>query len=166
VLARRRLVGDAPPITQSAAPRPHPLAILALANDHGVTRLRELRRSIDRSKRPALRAVGDIGTVHRDVERGCHALLDFLAGWIQHNRFSIKHSEGGDGGAASTGGRWEEDEPAYRYGHDLRGRPEYRGRASSEAEPDVRRDWESRYPDAPWDRARERIRDTWEDTTT
>jgi uncharacterized protein (TIGR02271 family) len=65
----------------------------------------------------------------------------------------------------SAGGRWEADEPAYRYGYDLRRRPEYRGRAWSEVEPDVRRDWESHYPDAPWDRARERIRETWEDTT-
>ena len=66
----------------------------------------------------------------------------------------------------TTGGRWEEDEPAYRYGYDLRGRPEYRGRSWNEVEPEVRQDWERRNPSTPWDRARERIRDTWEDTTS
>jgi uncharacterized protein (TIGR02271 family) len=64
---------------------------------------------------------------------------------------------------ARSGGRWEEDEPAYRYGYDLRNRSEYRGRGWSEVEPDVRRDWETRNPNTPWDRARESIRETWED---
>ena len=66
----------------------------------------------------------------------------------------------------NTGGRWEEDEPAYRYGHELRNRAEYRGRRWNEVEPEVRRDWERRNPNTPWDRARERIRDTWDDPTT
>jgi uncharacterized protein (TIGR02271 family) len=66
----------------------------------------------------------------------------------------------------SRGGRWEEDEPTYRYAHGLRSRPEYRGRAWGDIESDVRQDWERRNPNTPWDRARERIRETWEDTTT
>ncbi len=66
----------------------------------------------------------------------------------------------------NTGGRWEDDEPAYRYGYGLRDRPEYRGRAWSDVESDVRQDWERRNPSAPWERAREGIRDTWDDTTT
>jgi uncharacterized protein (TIGR02271 family) len=66
----------------------------------------------------------------------------------------------------SSGGRWEEAEPAYRYGYDLRNRPEYRGRRWDEVEPDVRRDWERRNPNTPWDRARDRIRETWDETTT
>ena len=65
-----------------------------------------------------------------------------------------------------AGGRWEEDEPAYRYGYGLRGRPEYRGRRWDEVEAEVRQDWERRHPNTPWDRARERIRETWEETTT
>jgi uncharacterized protein (TIGR02271 family) len=65
----------------------------------------------------------------------------------------------------STGGRWEEDEPAYQYGHELRNRAEYRGRGWDEVEPDLRRDWERRNPNTPWDRARERIRETWDDKT-
>ena len=63
----------------------------------------------------------------------------------------------------TAGGRWEEHEPAYRYGYALRNRPEYRGRSWSQVEPDLRRDWETRNPNTPWDRARESIRETWED---
>jgi uncharacterized protein (TIGR02271 family) len=65
----------------------------------------------------------------------------------------------------NTASRWEDVEPVYRYGHELRGRPEYRGRGWDELEPDFRRDWEKRYPNTSWDRAREGIRDAWEDVT-
>jgi uncharacterized protein (TIGR02271 family) len=65
----------------------------------------------------------------------------------------------------SSATRWEDVEPVYRYGHELRARPEYRGRRWDELEPDFRRGWEQRYPNTPWDRAREGIRDTWEDAT-
>jgi uncharacterized protein (TIGR02271 family) len=66
----------------------------------------------------------------------------------------------------STGGRWEEDEPAYRYAYELRSRPEYRGRRWDEVEPDLRRDWQRRNPNTPWDRAGERIHDTWDEAAT
>jgi uncharacterized protein (TIGR02271 family) len=65
-----------------------------------------------------------------------------------------------------AGSRWGDVEPVYRYGHELRGRPEYRGRRWDELEPEFRRDWEQRYPNTPWDRAREGIRDAWEDATS
>jgi uncharacterized protein (TIGR02271 family) len=67
---------------------------------------------------------------------------------------------------SGNSGRWEEDEPAYRYAYELRNRPEYRGRRWDEVEPELRRDWERRNPNTPWDRARERIRETWDDATT
>jgi uncharacterized protein (TIGR02271 family) len=65
----------------------------------------------------------------------------------------------------STGGRWEDYEPNYRYGYEMRSRPEYRGRSFSEVEPSMRSDWERRYPNSPWDRARENIRETWDEPT-
>jgi len=67
------------------------------------------------------------------------------------------------GNAAS---RWEDVEPVYRYGHELRSRPEYRGRRWDELEPEFRRDWVGRYPNAPWDHAREAVRDAWEDAAS
>jgi uncharacterized protein (TIGR02271 family) len=60
------------------------------------------------------------------------------------------------------GGRWEEYEPGYRYAWEMRSDPRYRDRAWSEAEPELRQDWEARYRDKPWDRAADVIRDAWE----
>ena len=65
-----------------------------------------------------------------------------------------------------SGGRWEEHEPSYRYGYEMRSRPEYRGRSFDDVEPSVRSDWERRHPDTPWDRARDTVRETWEETTS
>jgi uncharacterized protein (TIGR02271 family) len=66
----------------------------------------------------------------------------------------------------SSGGRWEDYEPGYRYGHELRSRPEYRGRGWTEIEPQLERDWTQRNPSTPWDRVRESVRDTWETATS
>jgi uncharacterized protein (TIGR02271 family) len=68
--------------------------------------------------------------------------------------------------SGSTGGRWEDYEPSYRYGYEMRSRPEYRGRRFDDVEPGMRSDWQRRYPNTPWDRARENIRETWDDKTT
>jgi len=54
---------------------------------------------------------------------------------------------------------------AYRYGHEMRERPEYRGRSWSEVEPEFERDWKRRHPDTPWERAQESVRQTWENRT-
>jgi uncharacterized protein (TIGR02271 family) len=66
----------------------------------------------------------------------------------------------------SSGGRWEDYEPGYRYGHELRSRSEYRGRGWTEIEPQLERDWAQRNPSTPWDRVRESVRDTWEHATS
>jgi len=63
----------------------------------------------------------------------------------------------------TSGERWEDVEPAYRYGYDMHANPTYRGRSWSEAEPELRRDWETRYRDRPWDRFGSHVRDTWDD---
>ena len=65
----------------------------------------------------------------------------------------------------TQGGRWEDVEPSYEYGYGLREQPQYRGRSWSEIEPEVQRDWTRTHPDTPWDRARQGIRDTWENVT-
>ena len=66
----------------------------------------------------------------------------------------------------TTGGRWEDYEPAYSYGWNMRDRAEYRGRSWTDVEPEFQRDWSTRHPETPWDRARESVRETWEDVTT
>jgi len=62
----------------------------------------------------------------------------------------------------SNGSRWEDYEPGYRYGYELRNRPEYQGRQWADIEPEVQRDWTGRNPTSPWDRVRESVRETWE----
>jgi uncharacterized protein (TIGR02271 family) len=66
----------------------------------------------------------------------------------------------------TAGGRWEEYEPGYRYGYELRSRPEYRGRQWSDLEPELERDWTRRNPSSPWARVRESVRETWENATS
>ena len=51
--------------------------------------------------------------------------------------------------AGSSGDRWEEAEPAYRYGYEMRGRPEYRQRAWADVEPEIQRDWTQPYVASP-----------------
>ncbi|HEX9117645.1 MAG TPA: hypothetical protein VGA61_16365, partial [Anaerolineae bacterium] len=56
-------------------------------------------------------------------------------------------------------------EPGYRFGYDLAGMDQYRGRHWSEIEPDARRDWERTQTEKPWDKIREAVRHGWERTT-
>jgi uncharacterized protein (TIGR02271 family) len=86
-----------------------------------------------------------------------------VRGW---NEAMPRYRQRWEGRYGSTGGRWEDYEPSYRYVYDIRSRPEYRGRAWNDVEPQLRSDWERRYPNTPWDRARETVREAWEDVTT
>ena len=65
----------------------------------------------------------------------------------------------------STGARWEDAEPGYRYGYNMRSQPQYRGRSWADVEPEFQRDWSQRNPGTPWDRAKESVRESWENTT-
>ncbi len=65
----------------------------------------------------------------------------------------------------SQGGRYEDYEPAYRFGSDLRSNDTYRGRKWNEIEPELRRDWESRNAGSPWEKAKDAVRHAWERAT-
>lgn len=65
---------------------------------------------------------------------------------------------------ASSGGRYEDYEPAYRYGATLRGDTRYSGRDWAAVEPDVRRDWEAREP-GTWEKIKDSVRYGWERVT-
>jgi uncharacterized protein (TIGR02271 family) len=67
---------------------------------------------------------------------------------------------------ASTGDRYEDYEPAYRYGHSLSSDERYRGRSWDEVEPEFQRDWESRYPGSTWERFKAAVRHGWERMTS
>jgi stress response protein YsnF len=67
---------------------------------------------------------------------------------------------------ASSGARYEEYQPAYRYGYDLAAGERYAGRSWEDIESDARREWESRNPDSAWDRVKASVRHAWERVTS
>jgi hypothetical protein len=58
---------------------------------------------------------------------------------------------------------YEQYEPAYRYGYDLRKGEPGRGRSWDEVEPEARRRWEEQQP-GTWEQYRDAVRHSWENT--
>jgi stress response protein YsnF len=67
---------------------------------------------------------------------------------------------------ASLGGAYEDYEPAYRYGSDMRASSSYRNSSWDDAENTLRRDWESRYPQSAWEKFKAAIRHGWDRITS
>lgn len=65
---------------------------------------------------------------------------------------------------AAAGDRWEDYEPAYRWGDTMRDDPRYRGRAWDEVEPELRSDWEGRQA-GTWERFKAAVRHAWDRMT-
>ena len=68
--------------------------------------------------------------------------------------------------AYGSQGRWEDYEPMYRYGYDQHASGRYSGRSWAQVEPELRKDWSSRYPNQPWDRAGNAIKHAWDHLTS
>jgi uncharacterized protein (TIGR02271 family) len=83
-----------------------------------------------------------------------------LGGW---DEVSPRYRERWQQRHGTSGRRWEDDEHGYRYGWEMRNRPEYRDRPFNEVEPELRRDWETRHADRPWAGHSESVRSIWED---
>jgi hypothetical protein len=66
---------------------------------------------------------------------------------------------------AASGERWQDYEPAYRYGDELQSDARYMGRGWDEVEPDLRSDWQSRNA-GPWEKFKGAIRHGWERMTS
>ena len=66
---------------------------------------------------------------------------------------------------SSSGGAYEDYQPAYRYGGELGSNQRYRGRSWSDIESDARRNWESSNPDGGWERFKSAVRRGWERTS-
>jgi len=58
----------------------------------------------------------------------------------------------------SLGGRYEDYAPAYQYGEWASGSDVYRNRSWDQVEPELRTDWETRYPGSAWERFKESVR--------
>jgi hypothetical protein len=63
---------------------------------------------------------------------------------------------------AGQGARYEEFDPAYRFGHALASDSRYEGRSWVEIEPEARAEWERRDPQGAWDRFKMAVRHAWE----
>lgn len=110
------------------------------------------------------RVVQDTQPVSAEVRRE-RAVIDRegdvdVRGWDQNR---MRYQQRFQQRFGTAGGRWEDAEPAYRYGYGYRSDPRYRGQSFSEAEPELRRGWESRFSGRPWDRSRDYVRDAWEE---
>ena len=66
----------------------------------------------------------------------------------------------------STGGRFEDYDPAYRYGRSMAGSDTYRGRPWDEVEPDLRSNWEHTYPQSAWENFKDAVRHGWNRLTS
>jgi hypothetical protein len=70
-----------------------------------------------------------------------------------------------DSNYGSLGERYDDYEPAYRYGSTLAGDSRYTGRSWDEFESDARIDWESAHPGSAWERFKGAVRHAWERAT-
>jgi uncharacterized protein (TIGR02271 family) len=66
----------------------------------------------------------------------------------------------------SSEGRYEDYEPAYRYGSSMARHDSYRGRSWDDAEPTLRSDWETRNPGSAWERFKAAVRHGWDRMTS
>jgi hypothetical protein len=81
--------------------------------------------------------------------------------WDEHrDYFRMQHGETYGG---TTG--FDEYEPAYRYGWDVGHSGRHRGRSWNDVEPELRTDWDRRYPNGGWERFKAAVRRGWERTS-
>jgi hypothetical protein len=61
----------------------------------------------------------------------------------------------------TTGRAYEDFRPAYLYGHDLAGNPQYRDKTWEQVEMDARSSWEREHNDTLWDDIKDAVREGW-----
>ncbi|PMQ17703.1 hypothetical protein [Janthinobacterium sp. AD80] len=67
---------------------------------------------------------------------------------------------------AATGTRFEDYDPAYRYGHSMARSASYEGQNWEQVEPELRSNWEHTYPQSAWDDFKAAVRHGWERITS
>jgi len=63
---------------------------------------------------------------------------------------------------ASQGGTYDDYAPAYSYGSSMRGNAAYSNRQWDDIEPNLRSDYESRYPNSTWEKMKSAVKHGWE----
>lgn len=68
---------------------------------------------------------------------------------------------------STGGGTWEDAEPSYRYGYEMRNDPRYQGRSYQDAESDLKQGWGQTQGGAKtaWDKVSQNVRDAWNNMT-
>lgn len=64
-----------------------------------------------------------------------------------------------------TGGSYDTYAPAYQYGESLARDPRFKGRKFNDIEPDLRSDYQSKYPGGSWERMKDSVRYGWDRVT-
>ena len=77
---------------------------------------------------------------------------DYRTDWRNHYQQNYSNS----------GMKYEQYEPAYQYGYDLRSDKRYTDWDWNRLEPEARKNWETRYPNTAWDKAKNAVRYAWE----
>lgn len=58
----------------------------------------------------------------------------------------------------TSGGRYEDYDAAYRYGHTMAGSDQYKNYQWNDVEPQLRSDWETSHPGSTWDKVKDAVR--------
>lgn len=66
----------------------------------------------------------------------------------------------------ATGARFEDYDPAYRYGHSMASSDSYRGQSWEQVEPELSSNWEHMYPQSAWDDFKAAVKHGWERITS
>jgi len=130
---------------------------------------------IDRAQTTERQNVSD--TVRREVTGVDHDKnipVEHSAGGVPHwDEVSATRREAWEQRAGTPGRSWQDVEPGYRYAHEMRNDPRYRGRAWSEVEPELRSgygDWSRqrgyRGGDDAWERLHQNVEEAWEESHT
>ncbi len=65
----------------------------------------------------------------------------------------------------TSGRRWEDHEPHYRFALEMKTDPRYGIHPWQTVENDLLREWETRHADKPWNKAAETVREAWDHIT-
>jgi len=126
-----------------------------------------VREEIEVGKRTVEETQTVGGTVRREEARidrtgdvNIHGWDDVASGFRQ--RWQSSHG--------TSGGRFEDYEPGYRYGYEMSNDPRYQGRDWSDIEPELRSNYSSwsqgsgyTSSDRDWDRYRESVHEAWDE---
>ena len=66
----------------------------------------------------------------------------------------------------ASGARFDDYDPAYRYGHSMAGSDSYRGQSWEQVEAELRSNWEHMYPQSAWDDFKAAVKHGWERITS